>query len=91
MVERGLIKADQVKIVWTSDPLPNDPPVVRKGFDHAMTKTIQDAVVAMTEEQAKTIMPARYTGWIAATHASYKLIEDAGIALGRIKARQPTN
>jgi phosphonate transport system substrate-binding protein len=24
MMERGLIKADQVKIVWTSDPLPNE-------------------------------------------------------------------
>lgn len=91
MVDRGLIKADQVKIVWTSDPLPNDPLVVRKGFDPAMTKKIQDTVVAITEEQAKTVMPARYTGWVPATHASYKMIEDAGVAVGKIKVRQPTN
>lgn len=91
MVERGLIKADQVKIVWTSDPLPNDPLVVRKGFDAAMTKKIQDTVAGITDEQAKSIMPPRYTGWAPATHATYKLIEDAGIAVGKIKAKQPTN
>ena len=57
MIERGLIKADQVKIVWTSDPLPNDPLVVRKGLDPAVTKRVQDTLAAITEEQAKTIMP----------------------------------
>jgi phosphonate transport system substrate-binding protein len=91
MVDRGLIKPEQVKIVWTSDPLPNDPLVVRKGFDPALVKTIQDAVVAITEEQAKTIMPPRYTGWVAAGHGAYKMIEDAGVAVGKLKARQPTN
>ena len=91
MIERGLIKADQVKIVWTSDPLPNDPLVVRKGLDPAVTKRVQDTLAAITEEQAKTIMPPRYTGWVPATHASYKLIEDAGVAVGKLKARQPTN
>lgn len=91
MVERGLIKADQVKTVWTSHPLPNDPLVVRKGLDPAMTKKIQDTVAAITEDQAKTVMPAHYTGWVPGTHASYKMIEDAGIAVGKLKARQPTN
>ena len=71
MIERGLIKADQVKIVWTSDPLPNDPLVVRKGLDPAVTKRVRDTVAAITEEQAKTIMPPHYTGWVPATHASY--------------------
>jgi phosphonate transport system substrate-binding protein len=43
-----------------------------------------EAVLAITEDQAKSLMPRNYTGWIAATHASYKLIEDAGMAVGRI-------
>jgi phosphonate transport system substrate-binding protein len=30
-------------------------------------------------------MPKRYTGWVAATHESYALIENAGLALGRLK------
>lgn len=91
MVERGLIKPDQVKIVWTSDPLPNDPLVVRKGFAPGLIQKIQETVVAITEEDAKAIMPAHYTGWVTATHATYRMIEDAGIAVGKIKPKQPTN
>jgi phosphonate transport system substrate-binding protein len=91
MVDRGLIKKEQVKIVWTSDPLPNDPLVVRKGFDPARTKQIQEIVTAITEEQAKTIMPPRYTGWVPATHASYRMIEEAGIAVGKIRPKSTTN
>ena len=91
MIERGLIKADQVKIVWTSDPLPNDPLVVRKGLDPAIIGKVRDTLAAITEEQAKTIMPPHYTGWAPATHASYKLIEDAGVAVGKLKVKQPTN
>jgi len=86
-IERGTVKPEQIKIVWQSDPLPNDPLVVRAGFDPALTKKIQDVVLAITEEQAVTLMPKNYTGWVAATHDSYKLIEDAGITVGRIKPR----
>jgi phosphonate transport system substrate-binding protein len=88
LIEKGTVKAQEVKIVWTSDPLPNDPLVVRKGFDAGMTKKIQDAVLAISEDEAKTLMPKNYTGWVASSHADYKLIEDAGIAVGRIKPQQ---
>jgi phosphonate transport system substrate-binding protein len=87
MIERGAIKPDDAKIVWTSEPLPNDPLVVRDGFDPAMVAKLQDIVLAITPEQAKTIMPNHYTGWVKADHASYKLIEDAGIAVGKIKKK----
>ena len=53
-----------------------------------MTRKIQDAVLAITEDDARTLMPKNYTGWVANTHAGYKLIEDAGIAVGRIKPQQ---
>ena len=76
-----------MKIVWTSDPLPNDALVVRKGFDPGLTAKVRDAALAITEEQAKALMPAHYTGWIAASHGSYKMIEDAGIAIGIIKPK----
>lgn len=88
LIDKGIVKADQVKTVWTSDPLPNDPLVVRKGFDPAMTKKIQDAVLAIGEEDAKTLMPKNYTGWVRNDHSGYKLIEDAGIAVGRLKPQQ---
>ena len=85
MIEKGVVKASDAKIVWKSDPLPNDALAVRDGLDPALTRKLQDIVLAITEEQAKTIMPNHYTGWVPATHASYKMIEDAGIAVGKIK------
>lgn len=87
LIDRGAVKVDQVKIVWKSDPLPNDPLVVRADFDSALTRKVQDAVLAITEEQAQNIMPKNYTGWVSANHASYKLIEDAGLAVGRLKPK----
>jgi phosphonate transport system substrate-binding protein len=84
-IDRGAVKPDQVRIVWKSEPLPNDPLVVRKGLDPALTARIRQIVTAISEDEAKTIMPPRYTGWVEASHASYKLIEDAGIELGKIK------
>ena len=44
-------------------------------------------VTALTEDQAKAVMPLHYTGWVPATHDSYRLIEDAGIAVGRLKPK----
>jgi phosphonate transport system substrate-binding protein len=87
MQERGLLKPDQVKVIWTSEPLPNDPLVVRKGFDPGRVETLRKAVVAIDEEQAKAIMPPHYTGWVPAAHADYKLIEDAGVLVGKLKPR----
>jgi phosphonate transport system substrate-binding protein len=87
MIERGTIKADATKVVWTSDPLPNDAIAVRKGFDPALAKRIQDIVVAIDEDTAKTLLPTHYTGFVPATHDSYKIIEQAGVTVGRLKPR----
>jgi phosphonate transport system substrate-binding protein len=87
IIDRGAIKPDQIKVVWRSEPLPNDPIVARADLDPAIIKKVQDIVLAITEEQALTLMPKNYTGWVSATHANYKLIEDAGIAVGRIKPK----
>jgi phosphonate transport system substrate-binding protein len=87
ILDRGAVKPDQIKVVWTSDPLPNDPLVVRDGLAPALVDRVRSVVAAITPEQALTLMPKNYTGWVPATHASYRLIEDAGIAVGRLKPR----
>jgi len=87
MIESGKLERAATEIVWQSDPLPNDALAVRKGFDPALAKRIQDILVDITDVQAKTILPAHYTGFVAATHASYKMIKDAGISVGRIKTK----
>ncbi len=84
MIAKGLIGKDQVKVVWQSEPLPNDALVVRKGLDKDLVEKIRSIVLSIDEAKAKEIMPPRYTGWVASTHDTYKLIEDAGRSLGRI-------
>lgn len=87
MIAAGRIKPDGTKIVWTSDPLPNDAFAVPKSASHDFTQKLQAILTSITVEQAKTVMPPRYTGFVPATHATYKTIEAAGIAVGRIKPK----
>ena len=87
MIAAGRIKPDATKIVWTSDPLPNDAFAVPKTASPEFRRDVQNILTAITPEQVKTIMPPRYTGFIASSHASYRTIENAGIAVGRIKPR----
>jgi phosphonate transport system substrate-binding protein len=87
MIEGGKLERNATEIVWQSDPLPNDAIAVRKGFDPILAKRIQEILLEITESDAKTILPNHYTGFVAATHGSYKMIEDAGILVGRIKKK----
>jgi len=87
MIEGGRIERNTTEVVWTSDPLPNDAIAVPKDFDPALAERIQKLVVGITEEQAKTLLPNHYTGFVAATHESYRMIEDAGVLVGRIKKK----
>ncbi|HEX8479568.1 MAG TPA: phosphate/phosphite/phosphonate ABC transporter substrate-binding protein [Telluria sp.] len=87
MIESGRVKANANKILWTSAPLPNDAIVVPKGTPQALIEQLQKIVTAITVEQAKTLLPAHYTGFVKADHASYASIEKAGIAVGKIKQK----
>jgi len=87
MIESGRLDKTATEIVWQSDPLPNDAIAVRRGFDPALAQRIQQLVVGIPEGEAKSLLPNHYTGFVVATHASYKMIEDAGTLVGRIKKK----
>ncbi|MDZ5645562.1 phosphate/phosphite/phosphonate ABC transporter substrate-binding protein [Nitrospirillum sp. BR 11828] len=87
MIASGKVKEDANKIVWTSDPLPNDAIVLPATAPAGMADQVRKILTAITLDQAKTLLPNRYTGFVAATHASYDMIEKAGLALGKIKAK----
>jgi phosphonate transport system substrate-binding protein len=88
MIENDAISPQATKIVWTSDDLPNDAIAVRTGLDPVLAKKIQEILVAMTDEQAAAVLPKHYTGFVVSTPATYKLIEDAGFAVGALKKAQ---
>jgi phosphonate transport system substrate-binding protein len=87
MIEGGKLERNATEVVWQSDPLPNDAIAVRRGFDPALAKRIQDIVVGFSESDAKSLLPNHYTGFVSANHASYKMIEDAGVLVGRLKKK----
>ena len=87
MIESGRVKSDGNKILWTSAPLPNDAIAVPKDTPKEFIAQVQKILTSITVEQAKTLLPNHYTGFVAATHASYESIEKAGIAVGKIKPK----
>ncbi|MGY2491808.1 phosphate/phosphite/phosphonate ABC transporter substrate-binding protein [Cupriavidus sp. CP313] len=91
MIEQGLIKADRSKIVWQSEPLPNDAVAVSEALfkDKAFVKRLQDALgeVGPLLKTQPGLLPAHYTGFVSKDDGFYKPIRDAGLATGKLSTR----
>jgi len=85
MISSGKLKETDTKIVWTSDPLPNDAIGLRKGFDPTLAEEIRATLIAPTPAQFDGILPPRYTGFVTANNDSYKAIRDAAVSLDALK------
>jgi phosphonate transport system substrate-binding protein len=87
MIASGRVKANSNKIIWTSDPLPNDAIALPANAPKEMAAQVQKILTTITVEQAKTLLPTRYTGFVPADHSAYAMIEKAGIAVGKLKPK----
>ena len=91
MIEQGLIKAENSKIIWTSAPLPNDAVAVRQGLaaDKVFVARLQAALVEVSLEIKKqpNLLPPRYTGFVSRDNSFYKPIRDAGLATGKLQVK----
>ncbi|MGB7715922.1 MAG: phosphate/phosphite/phosphonate ABC transporter substrate-binding protein [Pseudolabrys sp.] len=87
LIASGKVKEDSNKIIWTSAPLPNDAIAVAANAPTDLAAQVQKVLTSISGDEAKALLPPRYTGFVAATHASYGMIEKAGIAVGKIKAK----
>ncbi|WP_372824559.1 phosphate/phosphite/phosphonate ABC transporter substrate-binding protein [Polaromonas sp.] len=85
MLRNGQIKPESNQIVWESDPLPNEPVVVRRGFDPDLAKKLQAALAAVPDAVASAMLPWPYSGFVATTHEPYALLEKMGRDLGVLK------
>jgi phosphonate transport system substrate-binding protein len=81
----GKLDRSKIKIVWTSEPLPNDPIVVRGGFPDGLKTKLQKLLADMTPEQAETLLPKNYTGFVSSDGSNYSPIESAGKLVGKLK------
>ncbi|WP_341907561.1 phosphate/phosphite/phosphonate ABC transporter substrate-binding protein [Polaromonas sp. YR568] len=91
MIEQGLIKAEQSKIIWQSAPLPNDAFAVSKTLaaDKAFVARLQQALagVGAALKSQPRLLPANYTGFVTRDNTFYKPIRDAGLATGNLRAK----
>lgn len=85
MIRNGTIKEDSNKVVWESNPLPNEVVAVRKGLPEDMAKKLQAAFAAITGEEIAKQLPYPYTGYITGTDEPYKVLEQMGYDLGALK------
>lgn len=92
MIEQGLIRAADSRIIWTSAPLPNDAFAVSADLarDRALVARLQ-AALEQAGEALKTnpqLLPAHYTGFVRSDDTLYRSIRDAGLATGKLQPRQ---
>lgn len=76
MIERGALKPDANSVVWTSDPVPQDPIAVRVGLEQDIATKLQAAFTSITEAEATAVMMPHYTGFAVADDHDYATILD---------------
>jgi phosphonate transport system substrate-binding protein len=88
MIEQGLIKAADSKIIWTSAPLPNDAVAVSADLakDKAFVEKLRAALESVGSELKAnpSLLPKNYTGFVTKDNAYYAPIRDAGLATGKL-------
>ncbi len=85
LAETGRIDRNKIKIIWKSQPLPNDPIMVRGGFPEEMKTRLQKALVDLPADEVEKLLPKNYTGFIASDGSNYAPIEEAGKLVGKLK------
>lgn len=85
MIRNGQLKPEANRVVWESEPLPNEPVVVRRGFDPQLATRLQAALASIPEAKAKEMLPWPYTGFVPTTHEPYVKLETMGREVGVLK------
>lgn len=81
----GRINKSDLKIIWKSDPLPNDPIAVRGGLPDEIKAKLQQALAEISPEEAKELLPENYTGFVVSDGKNYEPIQNAGKAVGKLE------
>ena len=88
MIEQGLIKAADSRIIWTSSPLPNDAFALSKDLarDKIFTTKLVNALENIGEalKTQPNLLPNHYTGFVTKDNKYYAPIRDAGLATGKL-------
>jgi phosphonate transport system substrate-binding protein len=85
MLRNGQLKQGANRVIWESEQLPNEPVVVRRGFDPQLAARLQTALASIPEAKAKEMLPWPYTGFVPTNHEPYAKLEKMGREVGVLK------
>ena len=85
LADTGRIDKNKIKIIWKSQPLPNDPIVVRGGFPEEMKTRLQRAPWTSPRTSRKNSCPRTTPASSPPTGPTTAPIEDAGKLVGKLK------
>ncbi len=85
LADTGRIDKSKLKVIWQSDPLPNDPIVVRGGFPDDLKEKLRQRLANLSSDEATRLLPKNYTGFVTTDGSNYAVIEKAGKAVGKLK------
>lgn len=91
MIDKGLLKRDQIRVIWTSKPLPSPPIVIRKSLPLAMRIDLAKMFVRLKDHDmklAEAIAQGKTNGLVSVYHENYELFCEAAKAASAAKKRK---
>ena len=77
MMNKGLLKREQIRIVWTSPPLPSPPVVIRKDLPLEMRADLEKLFIRLKDHDmalAESVAQGKTNGMVRVYHEDYRLI-----------------
>jgi phosphonate transport system substrate-binding protein len=74
-IDKGAIKASDVRVIWTSAPIPNGPTAVRKDLPESLRKAIKAAFLSFKDPQA--LDGFNIKGYLSVDDKDFNPIRDA--------------
>jgi phosphonate transport system substrate-binding protein len=91
MVDRGVLKMDQFRVVWESPLIPNPLVVVRKDMPEEMKRELRAFWIELHKIDPKVAEAAargKTAGFVPATHEMYKPVLDAALEVRKSRKQQ---
>jgi phosphonate transport system substrate-binding protein len=74
-IEKGVLKADDVRAIWTSKPIPNGPTAIRKDLPESFRKAVKEAFLAFKDP--KGLDSFNIKGYLPADDKDFDPIREA--------------
>ena len=82
MMNRGLLKREDIRVIWTSPPLPSPPIVIRKDLPLEMRADIEKLFVRLKDHDmklAESVAQGKTNGLVRVYHEDYNLMCQAAV------------